>query len=199
MIEIRGKKTNLVPLAIVLCLMSATPTFAALAATATLSTSSTSAPYSYTIDLHNTGTTNIGTFWFAWTDIPVDYDFLPSAPTVTGMPSGWIAPITHNGIPGDGYGIEFYNYLGSAIAPGASFAFKFTSPDSPATLAGNAFIPPNKITTSFVYTGFPQGDAGLLFNVAVVPEPAGLALAGIGATLGLLAWRRGRSPRVTLR
>ena len=169
--------------------------FAGLLATATVSTSSTSAPYDYTISLHNSGTTNIGTLWFAWTDQPLNYDFLPSSPTVTGMPSGWIAPIQHNaGIPGDGYSIEYYNLTGSAIAPGANATFSFTSPDPPATIAGPAFVPGNQVTTSFIYGGFPQSDAGFKFNASVVPEPSTLLLAGVGIVLSLLTlWgRRGR-------
>jgi hypothetical protein len=165
------------------------PSFAGLMASATISTSSMAAPYNYTITLHNTGTTNIGSFWFAWTDVPINYDFLPSSPTVTTMPPGWIAPISHNfGFPGDGYGIEYYNYLGSAIAPGASATFGFTSPDPPATIAGNAFIPPNLVSTSFVYVGFPQGDPGFEFNVKAAPEPSSAALAGVGLGAILLTW-----------
>ena len=168
-------------------------------ATATVSTSSTSAPYSYTITLHNTGDTNIGTFWFGWTLTPTEYDFLPSSPTVTSLPAGWFDPITHNGVPGDGYGIEFYNYFGSPIAPGGIGTFTFTSPDSPTLLAGNAYIPGNKVTTTVVYAGFPLSDAGYQFNVSVVPEPSSLVLAGVGLCIGLLTWRRrlhvGRRPR----
>jgi hypothetical protein len=169
----------------------ALPASAGPLASATVSTSSTSAPYNYTITLNNTGTTDIGTFWFAWTDTPGDYDFLPSSPTNTVMPAGWIAPITHNGFPGDGYGLEFYNLTGSPIAAGGSATFKFTSSDSPATIAGNAYFPGNKVTTSFVYIGFPQTDPGFEFNAKVVPEPASFALAGVGGA-ALLIWLRYR-------
>src|SRR5437764_14888421 len=55
--------------------------FAALPASATISTPQTSAPFNYTITLNNTGTTDIGTFWFAWTSTPSTYDFLPTTPT----------------------------------------------------------------------------------------------------------------------
>ncbi len=143
-----------------------------LQASATISTSSTSAPYSYTVTLNNTGITDIGSFWFAWLDFP-DADFLPSAPTVTGMPNGWIAPVTHNGSPGDGYAIEYYNISGSAIAPGASGTFSFTSPDSPLTINGNAYLPSDKVTTSFVYIGFPFTDAGYRFDTTVVSQLSG--------------------------
>jgi hypothetical protein len=151
---------------------------AQLHASATISTGSTSAPYSYTITLNNTGTTDINSFWFAWTDTPAFYDFLPSSPTVTNLPTGWTAPITNTG-PGDGYGIEFYNPVynpggtGSPIAPGGSGTFAFTTPDSPLTLNGDAYIPPNKITTSWVYMGIPTTDPGFSFNMTVVSQLPG--------------------------
>ena len=81
--------------------------------------------------------------------------------------------ITHSGIPGDGYAIEFFNVSGSPIAPGGSDAFTFTRPDSPLTLNGGAFIPPNRITTSFVYIGLPQSDPGFSFDMTVVPQLPG--------------------------
>ena len=42
--------------------------------------------YRYSLDLNNTGTTQIGTFWFAW--IP-NYDFLTTPPTAISSPTGW--------------------------------------------------------------------------------------------------------------
>ncbi|HEY1603023.1 MAG TPA: hypothetical protein VGG64_25690 [Pirellulales bacterium] len=183
----------LLVLAIALLICAPSTAFAGLLASATVSTTSTSAPYDYTVTLQNTGTTNIGTFWFGWTATPIDYDFLPSLPTVTSMPTGWIAPISHNSaIPGDGYGIEYYNLTGSAIAPGGTAKFEFTSPDSPAVLESQAFFPVDKVTTSFLYIGFPFGDAGQQFDAKVVPEPTGLLLAGAGAAIGLLALRRAK-------
>jgi hypothetical protein len=180
---------RLLRLGAVLVAVLAIPTSAqaGILASATVSTTSTSAPYAYTITLDNTGTTNIGTFWFGWTDTPADYNFLPSSPTVTSMPGGWIAPVTH-GFAGDGYGIEFYNLTGSAIGAGDSGTFKFTSPDSPATIAGNAFFPGDKVTTSFVYIGFPQTDPGFEFNAKVAPEPASAALAVTAGSGLLFAW-----------
>lgn len=174
---------------------AALPALGAIKATATISTSSASAPYAYTITLHNTGTTDIGSFWFAWTDVPIDYNFLPTLPTVTGMPTGWIAPITHNASP-DGYGIEYENSTGLAIPTGGSATFSFNSDDSPAIIAGNGYIFPNKVTRSAVYIGAPQNDAGFKFNVAVVPEPSSMVLACIAAGGGLILWSKSRSPRV---
>jgi len=99
------------------------PALASITATASVSTSQSSAPFDYTVTLHNTGDTNIGTFWFAWTAVPRSYDFLPTLPTNISGPSGWIFPVSNNPTPGDGYGIEWYNVGGSAIAPGGVGTF----------------------------------------------------------------------------
>ena len=174
---------------VVLSHCAATSAFAALSATAVVSTSSPSAPYNYTIDLHNTGDTNIGTFWFAW-DANSDYSFLPSSPSNITEPTGWTAPVTHL-FAGDGYGIEYYNLSGSPIAPGATGQFHFTSSDSPAALAGNAWFPPFKVTSSVVYGGFPESGPG--FNVVAsvaIPEPASLLIAFSGLGYGWLCCRR---------
>jgi len=176
---------------VVVCSFTAR-SLAALSATADITTSQTSAPFNYTITLHNTGDTSIGTFWFAWTSTPGDYNFLPSIPTVTGGPSNWLSPVTHNPFPGDGYGIEWYNYFGSPIAPGGTGLFQFTSNDSPAVLAGNAYLPPFKVTHSFVYVGFPQTDPGFQLN-ATVPEPASVAIAMCSLMIALKR-RRYRQP-----
>jgi hypothetical protein len=104
---------------------------------------------------------------------------------VLSAPAGWYAPVTHNSsLPGDGYAIEFYNLLGSPIAPGASATFSFASSDTPAQLMGNSYISSAlKVTTSYVYTGAPQGDPGLQFNLSIVPEPSSLILAALGMTV----------------
>jgi hypothetical protein len=161
----------------------------ALSATAEMSTAQTTAPYTYTITLHNTGTTQIGTFWFAWTLQPREYDFLPSISTSVVAPSGWIAPISHNATPGDLYGIEYYNISGSNIAPGGSALFQFTSNDSPATLAGPAWFSGFNVTHSVVYIGFPETDPGFNFDVHVVPAP-GAAAIGCIAAVSLVRRRR---------
>ena len=78
---------------------------AALSASADISTSQSSAPFNYNITLHNTGTTNIGSFWFAWN--PTGYDFLPTQPLSVTAPANWSYTVT-NLYPGyDGYGLEF--------------------------------------------------------------------------------------------
>jgi len=155
---------------------------AALMATATLSTNQTSAPFNYTLTLHNTGTTNIGSFWFAW--IPGE-DFLPTTPTGLVKPANWFAFLNGGGAM-DGHSIEFIDN-GTLLAPGASLTgFGFTSNDSPTKLAGKSpFYTSTPAGTSFVYGGAPLSDAGYQFTVSVVPEPPSLALAAIG---GLLSW-----------
>lgn len=72
----------------VVILASAGSAWAAISATAVVTTSQTAAPYNYTVTLQNTGTTPIGTFWFAWTPPPHEYNFLPHVPTAISGPAG---------------------------------------------------------------------------------------------------------------
>jgi PEP-CTERM motif-containing protein len=164
------------------------PAFGQLAATATISSAPNGGNFDYTIVLTDTGTTNIGTFWFAWTPPgqPFEYDFLPSLPVSASQPANWTGIISA-GFPG--YSIEYYaNSAGSAILPGLTGTFHFTSSDSPADLQGLAFgfFP---ITESFIYAGFPEvGDAARVVPV-FVPEPSSFVLAVLGL-VGLVVWRR---------
>jgi len=158
---------------------------AGLSATATISTTSEGAPYDYTIQLTNTGDTEIGTFWFAWTPPgqPTIYDFLPSAPNPSGSPSGWYG-YSVSGSPG--YSVEYYNSgFGENIAPGGMAQFEFTSPDSPAILAGTSLGFP--ITTSVIYSGNPLTGTPAFVNVTAVPEPASIVPAIIGGVLLLFS------------
>ena len=161
--------------------------YANLMATATISTNQTSAPFNYQITLHNSGTTNIGAFWFAW--VP-GKDFLPTAPTSIIKPVGWSATVNGSGTT-DGRSIEFIDNS-SLLTPGTSLSgFGFTSNDSPAQLAGKSpFFTSASVGTSFVYAGVPFSDAGFQLNVSVVPEPTAIALAGIVVLIVLLQWLR---------
>jgi hypothetical protein len=178
-----------------LILVATTPAFGQLAATATVSTSQTSGPFNYTIQLQNTGTTNIGTLWFAWIPLGPSYDFLNSpASNITG-PTGWIGVSTGPAFSGDGYAVELIDTGGSSdlIPAGGSATFGFTDSESPTQLMANApFIPSDKVTTSFVYIGAAEADPGFQFNVQVVPEPTSFVLAAIGGAVGLMALRRHR-------
>ena len=57
-------------------------------------------PYIYGVTLRNLGTTDTGTLWFAWDDVP-DQNFMPTPPGILMGPPNWQATVTHNG-PTDG-------------------------------------------------------------------------------------------------
>ena len=147
--------------------------------------------YNYTITLNNTAasTSPIGTFWYSW--VPGE-DFLPSSPTSVQPPTGWTDTITHNTFGADGYALEFIA-SSALINPGSSLAFKFSSPDSPAALAGNSpFYSTTPVGTSFLYGGAPFSGASAEIVVQSVPEPSSLGVLMVG-TLGLLVAGRRRS------
>jgi hypothetical protein len=170
-------------LVMVLLSVCAVSAHANLMATATISTNQTSAPFSYRITLHNSGTTNIGTFWFAW--MP-GMDFLPTTPTSIIEPAGWSATVNGSGTS-DGRSIEFIDNS-SLLTPGTSLSgFGFTSNDTPAQLAGKSpFFTSAVVGTSFVYAGVPFSDAGFQLNASIVPEPSAIVLAGIFVLIVLL-------------
>jgi len=167
--------------------LSATSTsLAGLSATATISANS-GEPHGYTINLTNTGDTDIGTFWFAWTPPgqPIEYDFLPSPANPTTFPSGWLG----YDVPGfPGYSLEFYNYTGSNIAPGETGLFEFTTNDSPSTLAGTSLGFP--ITTSVIYAGSPLVGTAAFVSVTAVPEPASFVPAIIAGVFLLFRFKK---------
>jgi hypothetical protein len=174
----------------VLLIAGAAPAFAQISASATMTATPNGANWDYDITLHNTGSVNIETFWFAW--IP-GYDYLPSSPTVTGTPTSWTTFIEN--LPNTNrYSIEFYDTgTSNPLTSGnSSSAFQFTSPDSPTTLQGSGtFGLPD--TYSYIYSG--PGESGSLntifqIPITTVPEPASFVLAGLGGLAGLMAWRR---------
>ena len=120
--------------------------------------------WQYSITLNDTGTTPLGTFWFAW--VPGE-DFLATQPTATGHPTGWSAAITNDGA-GDGFAIQWVASSSSADlqAGDALGGFTFTSTDAPSSVQGDSvFYPGTPVTTSFVYSGAPFSDAGFTFAV----------------------------------
>ncbi|MHB8637571.1 MAG: PEP-CTERM sorting domain-containing protein [Fimbriimonadaceae bacterium] len=139
--------------------------------------------YSYDIDLLNTGSTGIQTFWFAW--VP-GLNFMPDMPTSVGAPASWTDVTT--GPPG--YAIQ-YKTSGGLAAGNSLDGFNFSSVDSPTVLEGSAGGTP--ILTSFVYSGQPLFGTSNQFVVAFAPAPepaTWLALAGFG--LIAIAKRRRR-------
>jgi hypothetical protein len=151
------------------------------------------ASWQYDLTLNDTGTTNIGTFWFAW--VPGE-DFLPTSPTNVLSPASWTEHIT-NGGAADGFAIQWVASGGAALTPGGVLTgFEFDSSTSPTNILGNSPFFPTPILTSFVYIGAPLTDAGFEFTVQAAPnsapEPANAVLVATGACglLFLLARRK---------
>jgi hypothetical protein len=178
-------------------LLSGVPCYGQLAASATISAVPDGANFNYTLLLTNTGTFDIGTFWFAWTPagqpFPIEYDFLPTSPLSADGPTGWTGFIS-KGFPG--YSIQYYNVSGTALVAGQTDTFHFTSADSPQQLQNSTFGLAN--ITSFIYSGVsspgdtPAGETSQVNPVFVtVPEPASFAFVSLGL-VGLAAMRRQR-------
>lgn len=126
--------------------------------------------YHYTGAVHNTGTTKIGAFWFAW--LP-GANFLHTIPTNIQSPPGWSFSITNEGA-GDGYGIEWISNVSSTINVGNSLSgFGFDTTETPAALSGFSVNHPGfHTTTSFLYVGTPLVTAGVQIIASVVPAPS---------------------------
>ena len=140
--------------------------------------------YEYTLSLTDTGTTPIGTFWFAW--IP-SYDLLPSPTSNFSGPPGW------TGIDApDDFGVASAQWVNTAtpLQPGHTLdGFKFDSPDAPSVIDGTSSFFGLPVKESYVYAGAPEVGQGFAFiPTTVVPEPA--SLASIGALPLLLLRRR---------
>ncbi|HSV13615.1 MAG TPA: Ig-like domain-containing protein, partial [Tepidisphaeraceae bacterium] len=122
--------------------------------------------FHYDITVTDTGTTNIGTFWFSW--VPEE-NFLPTSPAAASSPAGWSATITGFGNSIDGAGIEWVA-TSNAITPGHSLSgFDFTTSDSPSALAANSPAHPGlPVLTAFVYSGGPFSDLGSQVSVTTV-------------------------------
>jgi hypothetical protein len=176
-----------------LVLAGSTSIYASELATATmLSTQLNATTWEYDLTLNDTGTTNVGTFWFSW--VPGE-DFMPTVPTDITSAAGWTEIVTGSGDATDGSAIQWIAGPGAALTAGESVAgFSFESTTSPATMAGLAPSHPTEpILTSFVYSGAPFSDPGLDFQVqqvAAAPEPGSIALGLIGGSALFAALRR---------
>jgi hypothetical protein len=142
-----------------------------LAATAQLkllsTTGTTQSPvYHYDITVTDTGSTNVGSFWFGW--IPGD-NFLPTTPSAASSPAGWSNANILAANAFDGASIQWVA-SSSPITPGHSLSgFDFTTTDSPTALAANSKAHPlAHAMTSFVYSGGLFSDAGLQITVAPI-------------------------------
>ncbi len=151
--------------------------------------------FQYNITLQNTGTTDLGSFWFSW--VP-DIDFLPSAPDSVQSPAGWTAYVINNPyFDGDGYSIQWV--ANTPLHAGQSLpGFSFTSQDDPSVIAGFSpvYFGYYQTTISYAYVGAPEsGPAAVFFptvlpTVAAAPEPTTLSLGGMSITALLLKRRR---------
>ena len=151
------------------------PTAGGISASAQLSLVSTTGnaanpTFHYRMTLTDTGTTTVGSFWFAWD--PSEADFLPTTPLSEGSPAGWRATVTGPISASDGTAIEWVAQSpGAFLQPGESVTgFDFTSHDTLAQLAGNSpHHPGNPTMTSFVYMTGPELDPGFQFVVSEAP------------------------------
>ena len=145
--------------------------------------------WEYSLTLHDTGTTTIGTFWFAW--VP-GQGFLASLPSSIESPAGWADMIT-NGPPNDGFSIQWVASPSSVLAPSASLkGFSFESSDAPSSVFGDSvFHPGIPVLTSTVFSGAPFSDGGFQFVATPVPEPSSWAMLLVGfVAITLLSVRR---------
>jgi hypothetical protein len=152
-------------------------------ASAVLSATPSMGGYLDQITLDDTGSTNLGSFWYSW--IP-GVDYMSVLPTNVQSPTGWGDTITNEGA-GDGYAIQWINNSGPALTAGNKLSgFSFNTTLTPATLNSS---PDN---FAYVYQGSPEAPpdtSGAFLEVSVVtPEPASLGL--LAVTLGLITRRR---------
>lgn len=172
---------NVVSLSSIVSVLGTSAFAAGLSATATYTSvvdPSTPGVYDYSLTLHDTGSTTIGTFWFAW--VPGG-DFLNPTPTDVTQPAGW-----GNNVFTTPQGTSLrWTTTSNLLQAGDSLSgFNFSSTESPGELLG--VVPSgtgagDPITTSFVYIGAPFRDPGQqIVATAATPEPGSLGLLATG-------------------
>ena len=149
--------------------------------------------FDYTVTLFNTGSTDLESFWYGWTQ---SGNNLPSDPTTPGNSLGWANDL-------DGNSIMWAGSAATELTPGHSATFTFVSSSSPAAMTASG------VGASVAYVGgidFSQGvsgDSTGAFTPTLVsaPEPSSVALlaAGMGILGVGLRLRRGESGGVLKR
>jgi hypothetical protein len=155
-------------------------------------TSTSGGLFDYSVLLTNTSSTaTIGTFWYSW--IP-GQSYLADAPTNIVNPTGWNdSIITPGGPDAGGYSIMWT--ATSPLAAGGTEPFEFTSPETPAQLAGNSPFfsnPTASESTFFLYSGaaFATPSFESIATVVAVPEPKGSLLFLVGLVGLFVGWSR---------
>jgi hypothetical protein len=176
----------ILPFVGLLCVASVNLHASTLAATATFTDTEVSpGEFQYDLTLNNTGTTDVGTFWFSW--IP-GANFMIVPPTAIQSPTGWTAADISFG------GADSIQWIdsGSLAAGTSQSGFEFDSTLTPAQMAGPSSMPGDPVATSFVYIGAPFGDPGLQFVATPAPtstpEPGTILLTALG--IGLAGFGR---------
>jgi len=119
----KNKATSIcLALAVALVSITSSPSCRAQGAVATISGTAVTGGFDYTILLHNTGATNLNSFWYGWTIGVFNLPSFPSDPTNL---LGWGSAVI-------GHSIEYVNSAGTALAPGQTGTFTFFSTDTPA-------------------------------------------------------------------
>lgn len=155
--------------AITLLAALASTAWSAIGGTGTITWVQNGGSYNYSIKLQNTGSTNIGTFWFSW--LP-GLNFMPVQATSISAPANWSGFSTGGGL-NDGYGIEYT--ASTPLAPGQTAdGFTFTSTATPAQMTGDsAAHPGNNVGTAVLYEGSPF--VGQTTTIIVTPPAPSLS------------------------
>jgi hypothetical protein len=147
--------------------------------------------FQHTLTLNDTGTTNLGTFWFAW--VPGD-NFMPVSPANFTSAAGWQAIITTGG-PSNGFAIPWTAQApvddlgaGSSLA-GFSFHSTLTLAQLESPSAGD---PADPVATAFIYSGAPFSDAGFqLVAQAAAAQPANFIMSALATAVVSVGVRTG--------
>jgi hypothetical protein len=138
--------------------------------------------FDYTILLQNTGTANLNSFWYGWTQ---SGNNLPSNPSNAGNSLGWANTLSGNSI-------MWQNSTGTALAHNQTATFTFQSTSTLAAM----IAPPSGESVAYEGTiDFSQnspGDSTAIFSptVAAAPEPSTIGLLVTAIPLLAASYRR---------